>query len=45
MMDAPGPSGRSNWYQMNSSTNQNSQNATENTMRRDMSVPMPALGS
>ena len=26
MIDAPGPNGRSNWYQMNSSTSQNIQN-------------------
>lgn len=45
MIDAPGPNGRSNWYQMNSSTSQNIQNTTVNTIRRDIRVPMPAFGS
>ena len=41
MIDAPGPNGKSNWHQINSSTTQNSQNTTVNTIRRDIRVPMP----
>ena len=41
-IDAPGPNGRSNWYQINSSTSQNIQNTTVNTIRRDIRVAMPA---
>ena len=41
MIDAPGPNGKSNWHQINSSTTQTSQNTTVNTIRRDIRVPMP----